>query len=164
MDGKKRLLIILAILWAGVIAYDLKLFVARKAPERKDANGHGLTLALLDRPRPQYKGVIKDIFSPVKTAAERPRVEKPAPPVMAAPPPPAPPSALRVFAAQAKFIGFVEKGADRKVFVSRGADIFILKKGDVIDGKIKVVDITDNLMTLTDESGAEQANIPLAVN
>ncbi len=166
MDGKKRLLIILAVIWAGVILYDLKPSWNKPASTgaaRGAALAPKLRLDLLNKPRPRYKGVVKDIFSPVKTTFAKPNIEMPPPPAIAPAPPP-PPSALKIFASEAKFIGFVEKGENRTVFLSRGPDVFLVKKGDVIDGRIRVTDITDKLMTLTDEAGAEQATIALAAN
>jgi len=163
MDPKKRLLIIIAAIWAALIAYNLWSYVRPQAKKtgvtepgqlvRQDAPV--LRLSLLKKTRPAYRGVVKDIFTPVRPPA-------PPPVAVAAPPTPAQKTPLEVFASEVKFIGFVEKGVKKTVFLSRGQDVFMVKKGDVIDGKFRVAGITDTLLTLMNIAGGdEEARIDL---
>jgi hypothetical protein len=87
--------------------------------------------------RPLTDGI--NLFYPffIKDAPPKPQ------PLPAPPPPPVPPvdpleEELKLF----RFMGFMEKremaGRDKKVFLAKGQNIYIVKGGDAIEGKFKV--------------------------
>lgn len=137
-----------------------------------------LRLDLLDRERPVYAGIKRNIFSPIKLASDKPVVKKavePKPVPAAAPPsspkplfPPTPPepvvvasTALQQFTAAVSFVGFLEKEKDRTVFLSRDDDIFLVKAGDLIDGRFRVAEITETTLKLTDVASNDVSTITL---
>lgn len=108
-------------------------------------------LELLDIERPKYKGVVKDIFSPVKPAP--PKV-KPKPvvlpkhePVEVEPPAPPP---VEDFISHLSFAGFLEKGVRTTVFISTKDEIFLVQGGDVLSSRFKVVEIKTEYITFMD--------------
>lgn len=125
-----------------------------------------LMLDLLEKERPEYKGVKRDIFSfprPKASVVARP----PAPPPVEAapdlPPPPPPPTELQTFASQASYIGVLSKQAGRTVFINSGSEVLTVRKGDVIGARFTVEDITDSMLVLKDGSTGEEASIPIQV-
>lgn len=168
MAGKKHLLIIFAVIWAGIIAYNYSNFTAPRQVKTSDANkaaakgGHGsfrpeslrIMTELLKKPAYAYKGVKRDIFSPLKMPS--PVKEGPN-----APQDPPPPSQLQALASQIKFVGFLEKSENRTVFLSRGSDIIMVKKGDLIDGRFRVAEITNAIMTVKDETTGENVTLEM---
>lgn len=171
MDSRKKLLIILSIIWAGLIAYRL-MPAERPAPKASRVGARELPelrFDLLETKRPEYGGIKKDIFSPFKKPEAKPVAPKPTPvaavPVVAPPPPPQPPpplpSPLQVFSTQVSFVGFVEKGASRKVFLSRGPDVFVVKKGDLIEGRFGITEINDSFIQFDDPVSGETVSINL---
>lgn len=170
--GNKKILIILGLAWAGIIAYNV--IPAKndntKTESAKRASAAGIQeprLGLLNAPHPPYKQVTRDIFSPVKIAVAKAPSQKmpelPPPPVVKEePPPPPPPSPVKIFASELRFIGFYQKTENKKtVFLKRGQDVFLVKKGDTVDGKFRVVEVSDNALTLSDETAKEEARVDL---
>jgi hypothetical protein len=92
-----------------------------------------------------YKGTGRDIF---RSQAEEPPVPKPLPPdkqpdVVQTPPPP-PPIPL-------KFYGFASrKDGNKRIFLSKGEDIFVAKEGDIVDRRYKIVHIGTNSVEVQD--------------
>jgi hypothetical protein len=92
-----------------------------------------------------YKGTGRDIF---RSQAEEPPIPKPLPPdkqpnVVQAPPPP-PPIPL-------KFYGFASrKDGNKRIFLSKGEDIFVAKEGDIVDRRYKIVHIGPNSVDVQD--------------
>ncbi|MFZ0912130.1 MAG: hypothetical protein WBQ76_13495 [Candidatus Korobacteraceae bacterium] len=90
-----------------------------------------------------YKGTGRDIF---RSQAEEPPIPKPLPPgpqPIAAPPPP-PPIPL-------KFYGFANRiDGNKRIFLSKGEDIFVAKEGDIVDRRYKVVHIGANSVEVQD--------------
>lgn len=172
MVDRKRLLIILALVFSAVISYDLLFFregggkpgpSARPAGTKKERAEAmpGLKSSLLDRPRPAYKGAARDIFAPLREEVKKPAakaIAQPAPPPQVLPPPP--PSRFKIFASEVKFLGLLEKKDGKTAFLSRGNDVYIVKKGDLLNG-YRVADITGSLLVLTDEESGEHAGIDL---
>jgi hypothetical protein len=90
-----------------------------------------------------YKGTGRDIF---RSQAEEPPLPKPLPPgpqPIPAPPPP-PPIPL-------KFYGFANRiDGNKRIFLSKGEDIFVAKEGDIVDRRYKVVHIGTNSVEVQD--------------
>lgn len=56
-------------------------------------------------------------------------------------------SSAQIESGRIKFLGFLQKEGDRKIFLSKDKEVFIVKKGDNI-GVFEVGDISDNSVTL----------------
>jgi hypothetical protein len=111
-----------------------------------------------------YSGTSRNIFSkdslpPVQeTAIEKPIASARTGPVAPAGPPPPPPIDL-------KFYGFAKQQNGRKlVFLMHGEDIFIAGPGDIVDGRYKVIQITDNSVVVEDLAYTNQQTLPLLVS
>jgi len=91
-----------------------------------------------------YKGTGRDIF---RSQAEEAAIPKPLPPEIhpgAVTPPPPPPIPL-------KFYGFASrKDANKRIFLSKGEDIFVAKEGDIVDRHYKIVHIGPNSVEVQD--------------
>ena len=74
------------------------------------------------------------------------------------PPQPPPPPAIPL-----KFFGFANQpGEARKIFLSKGEDVFIAGEGDIVDRRYKVVRISPNSVEIQDVVGSGPAqHIPL---
>jgi hypothetical protein len=66
--------------------------------------------------------------------------------------------------AKITFLGFLKKGNQKTVFLSKDKDIFVVKKGDTIAGKYVVTSITDDALTINPTSGGGEVIIPLVEN
>ncbi len=92
-----------------------------------------------------YKGTGRDIF---RSQPEEAPIPKPLPPdkqpnIVQAPPPP-PPIPL-------KFYGFASrKDGNKRIFLSKGEDIFVAKEGDIVDRRYKIVHIGPNSVEVQD--------------
>ncbi len=93
-----------------------------------------------------YKGTGRDIF---RSQAEEPPIPKALPPdkqpnAVVTPPPP-PPIPL-------KFYGFASsrKDGNKRIFLSKGEDIFVAKEGDIVDRHYKIVHIGPNSVDVQD--------------
>ena len=173
MSRDKLILIFFVFIWIGIIAYNSGFFeTAREAPVGKTPVR--LTAALpsaledlpelrldrLDMPRPPYKGISKNIFSPLKFPVPKPPEEGPgAEPTLEPLPVVKPPSPLETFKASITFIGFLEKEKDKTVFLTSGEDVFLVKRGDIIEGRFRVAEITDTVLRFSDELSGEAASI-----
>ena len=91
-----------------------------------------------------YKGTGRDIF---RSQPEEPPIPKALPPdtqpAVVTPPPP-PPIPL-------KFYGFASrKDGNKRIFLSKGEDIFVAKEGDIVDRRYKIVHIGPNSVEVQD--------------
>lgn len=172
MSSKKKktlVFIFFGVVWILIIAYNLWYFFGsqgRSANVHAFKNHSGLSvqdvrevrLDMLERHHQSYKGIVKDIFRPISF------VQKTAP-VVTLPPPPPPkpkePTHLETFASEIKFLGFLEKESSKIVFISKGADVFLVKKGDLITGAFKITDITATTMSIRDEKEGQEIKIEL---
>lgn len=99
-----------------------------------------------------YRGVIRNPFRSLYPPPPPPPQILPKLPVT---PPPAPfpvittkgPSPAQIELGRIKFLGFLQKEGDRKIFLSKDKEVFIVKKGDNI-GVFEVGEISDNSVTL----------------
>jgi len=73
------------------------------------------------------------------------------------PPPPPPPSNLH-------FYGFATSRPDgaKRIFLSKGEDVFIASEGDIVDRRYKVVRISQNAVEILDVLSNNRENIPLS--
>ena len=91
-----------------------------------------------------YKGTGRDIF---RSQAQEAPIPKPLPTEIhpgAVTPPPPPPIPL-------KFYGFANRiDGNKRIFLSKGEDIFVAKEGDIVDRRYKVVHIGTNSVEVQD--------------
>ncbi len=102
-----------------------------------------------------YKGTGRDIFrsQPEPVAIPKPATPdvKPGPPV----PPPPPPIDL-------KFYGFASrKDGYKRIFLSKGEDIFVAKEGDIVDRRYKIMHIGQNSVDVEDVLTNNRQTLPL---
>jgi hypothetical protein len=104
-----------------------------------------------------YKGSGRDIF---RSQPEPVAIPKPLPPdqqpgYQPPPPPPPPPSGL-------KFYGFAgRKDGYKRIFLSKGEDIFVAKEGDIVNRRYKVVRISPNSVEVEDVLTNNHETLPL---
>ncbi len=73
------------------------------------------------------------------------------------PPPPPPPPPINL-----KFFGFASKpGQPKRIFLSKGEDVFIAGEGDIVDRRYKVVQIGPASVTIQDVLTNNTQQIPL---
>jgi len=130
-----------------------------RAPENLDPTLQLQLLAASEQTK--YAGSGRNIFvsqpDPVIPRPGAPGRTDNTPPVYVPPQPPAPP------AIPLKFFGFANQpGEPRKIFLSKGEDVFIAGEGDIVDRRYKVVRISPNSVEIQDvvSSGPAQ-HIPL---
>src|SRR5271167_424503 len=102
-----------------------------------------------------YKGSGRDIF---RSQPEPPPIPPPVAPDVKpgqqAPPPP-PPIDL-------KFYGFASrKDGYKRIFLSKGEDIFVAKEGDIVDRRYKIVRIGQNSVDVEDVLTNNRQTLPL---
>lgn len=171
LGDKKKIIVVLAAVWAVIIAYNVYNFGfsggrgGASAPAvsaggvRRAATAPHIRHELPGRTPKKYPGVARDIFSPVRAEVKKPvvKVSPPSPP----PPPPAAPTPLEDFVSGVRFMGFLEKGAARTVFINRGSDVFMVKAGDLLYGRFRVSAISDAELTFVDEPDGGSAVVKL---
>lgn len=160
-SNKKRAWAVLGVIWAAIIAYNAAYYVKgpSEAPLETPSSGLKVRLDLLKNKKHGYGGIKKDIFSPLRRVIP---VVKPAE-VQPAPPPSPPPTALQVFTMSVRALGFVEKEKDRTVFLSKNDDLFVVKSGDLVDGRFRILSITETSIGVRDEVTKEESLIGIAV-
>lgn len=181
MSRDKKILIFLLVVWSAVGAYyftssggeggkDSTILPVRH--DRRFAEDGGAFVAevrldLLTGKRPPYGKIKKDIFRPLKVFVP----SKPPPPPSEAvyekpvpkpPVPPTPPTKLEAFTSSVRFVGFMAKDWDKTVFLSRGEEIFLVRVGDVLEGRIRVADITEAQLTFLDDKTGEISVIDIS--
>lgn len=180
MDKKKAIFTILLIIFIVVLVYDAGITgrdTAARPEKEKNSDMPSLNIDLLNRAPLEYPGVKRDIFSPPvfkyskitpvnkPTLLPQAAISQPAiitQPVLPQPAPPPPePSALQMFASQAKFMGFLEKSDTRTAFILKGPDILTMKKGDIIERRFKVESVSAGEIFITDSLSGEQTRILL---
>jgi hypothetical protein len=103
-----------------------------------------------------YKGTGRNIF---RSQPEEAAIPKPLPPdkqpnAVQTPPPP-PPIDL-------KFYGFASrKDGYKRIFLSRGEDIFVAKEGDIVDRRYKIVHIGQSSVDVEDVLTNNRQTLPL---
>ena len=134
-------------------------------------DGTKLHISLLDSQSSAFKGYRRNIFKPVfvdevKMNKQQAVALKPPQSKIVAPPPPPPvtvqPEAFPL--AYFTFLGFLKKGAEKTIFLSKDKDILLVKKGDKIAGRYLASDISDQALTLTVTDTGDEIVIPLMEN
>ena len=97
-----------------------------------------------------------------------PPAKKPAPPPLQqaqsqAPAVVEPPPIMRELA-NFTFLGFLKKDSLKKIFLTNGKEIFVVKKGDKIANKYDVTSLTDDSLTITSLQDSGEIVIPLIEN
>ncbi|WP_224981451.1 type II secretion system protein PulP [Geomonas agri] len=159
--------------------------VLRKKPDlapKAAAPAAGVVhLDLLQREKPGFSGFRRNIFSPIFRDEQKlanlklpppPPPPKKLPPLPAAlpvvpPPPPPPPTQEQLDEAELGkfvFIGFLKKGTARTVFLSKGGEIFLARKGGQVGSRFQVSNITDDAITIKSMQTDRQLVIPLVEN
>ena len=175
MSRDKQILIFLVLIWAAALAYNyLGEGGGVKAPSfgRVDMSGAEraggelvptVRLDLLKKERGEYGEIKRDIFTPLKIFVPKPppkvivKAPAPAPVPVPEPEPVAPrvPTYLESFIGSVTFVGFMQKDWDKTVFLSKGEEIFLVRVGDLVEGRVKVVEITDVMMRFVDNRTGE---------
>ena len=137
-------------------------------------DGTKLHISLLDSQSSAFKGYRRNIFKPVfvdevKMNKQQAVALKPPQSKIVAPPPPPPPPPVTVQPeasplAHFTFLGFLKKGAEKTIFLSKDKDILLVKKGDKIAGRYLASDISDQALTLTVTDTGDEIVIPLLEN
>ena len=107
-----------------------------------------------------YRGVIRNPFQALYPPPPPPLAPKSVP---VPPPLPAPsavittmgPSPAQTESGRFRFLGFLQKEGESKIFLSRDKEVFIVKKGDSVT-IFQVADITDNSVTLLSRDSKEE--------
>lgn len=178
LSREVRILLALLLVLTGLIVYRV---ATREEPKRvmelkyKPGVGVGVKHAPTEGERPGgkagamktekglYRGVIRNPFQSLYQPEPSLPVILPKP---SAPAPPFPvmtskgPSPTQVESGKVKFLGFLQKEGDRKVFLSREKEVFIVKKGDSI-GNLQIGEITDNSVTLLSRDGTEEFRLTI---
>ncbi|MEO8326587.1 MAG: hypothetical protein ABI618_12100 [Nitrospirota bacterium] len=141
-----------------------------------------------DFPNPRQTAkfsISRNIFAPLGTmrmssqdemdqAAKARSTSKASPPPSTTPPPPPPPGPSFADLAgqraqeqlnQFRFLGYLTKGGESQAFLTNGQAIYIVKQGEILDGRVQVHKIEPETVVLSTqvlETGSHvQATIPL---
>jgi len=102
-----------------------------------------------------YKGSGRDIFRSQPEEVSIPNPVKPD--VKPGPAVPAPPPPIDL-----KFYGFASrKDGYKRIFLSKGEDIFVAKEGDIVDRRYKIVHIGQNSVDVEDVLTNNRQTLPL---
>jgi hypothetical protein len=88
----------------------------------------------------------------------------PPPPVQTQPPAVAEQTPLQRDLATFTFLGYLKKDSLKKIFLTNGKEIFVVKKGDKIANKYDVTSLTDESLTITSLADSGEIVIPLIEN
>ena len=169
MKDKKNILIVIAVIWALIIIYNINVHYGNDGNDGGNSSGQSavgargekipaIKLALLEQKPPKYKGVKKDIFKSL-TPPPRPKPVVKKGPVVVAPVVPPPPTPMETFVQNTKFTGFIENEEGKTVILSRGDDAFFVKHNDLIDGRFRVQQLSSSQLDIKDEVSGESATI-----
>lgn len=134
---------------------------------RRPDNGTRVRIDLLDRENSRFSGFRRNIFRPV--FSNRLDMMSQGKPVKPPPPPPPPPPKTPAQIAMEDmgrfvFLGYLQRESKKTVFLTRDNQIFLFKKGDRIDGKYDVAEISDSMMTIALAPQGEKVVVPLTQN
>ena len=135
----------------------------KSAPER-------INFDFLTAEPQEFSGAKRDIFNfvqkrPVRTETPAPIVTAPVPPVesVAVMPEAVPFAAVQQSLGQFTFLGFLEKGGEKTVFLSSGGNLFLAKRGEHFgaDQEFLVADIDKNILKVHHAGREGLLEIPL---
>jgi hypothetical protein len=112
--------------------------------EGTDYTGKGRNIFLAQASEPV------EIQRPIAPVVKK--AEPPPPPVYTPPPPPP---------IELKFFGFASTQGIKRVFLSRGDDVFIAGEGDIVNRRYKIMKINANNIEVLDVLSNNQQTIPL---
>ena len=162
MPRKQKILLGLLVTLALALAYRLtnpfeqatvdRLPYARATrvtpPQSASASGTELFLALLESP-PKYNIMVqRDLFRPPKAATSSEKTMKP----QASAPKPPPKTEREIVQDQLrhfKIFGSYRYGDEIYLFLERGKQVLVVTRGDRIDGKYTITDLTEKSVTIT---------------
>ena len=106
----------------------------------------------------------KKIFEPLSFVKKRrPRKVAPAKPVVVEAPQPLPEFVPKAIA-KYTFLGFMESGNVKTIFLTKDDETFIVKKGDTLSGNYVVQNITDDYIEISSTDAADTMKISLVEN
>lgn len=168
----KKIIIGLALVWAFIIFYNVVVNFGGDNDPQKSTSGKSksiskkikssgspyqslaqfpeLKLSLLGESKPKYKGVRKNIFTaylkPKASVKVKPKeevkVEPPKVEIVI--------SDLEKFLSKLSFMGFLERGVNKTLFLSHEDEVYLIKKGDRIKGRYIAGQITKASIIFTD--------------
>ena len=142
-----------------------------KTGRSKGRHGGGPALPVLNKElitikREKFRMGKKGIFDPLRYPEKKP--PPPPPPAPPEPPPPAPvveeKTPMEKAVARFTFLGFLESGRKKTIFLSGESDVFVVKEGGEFGFKYVAKKITDNVMIVTTKDGSETLEISLVEN
>lgn len=167
IDIKKTAIVFILFVFY-VFAYNVDMFGMRGVKDTlADRDNKNEPIPILNpdslaKPIYDYPGIKRDVFSPVKKARVK---HKPKPRAKPKPKPviPKAPKPVEVFTKTLSFMGFMEQETERTVYLAGGVDseIFIVKRGDIMDGHFEVVDLTELLITIKDMETGDMDTVEL---
>jgi len=144
---------------------------AKAATPRKagPAPAGRLHLGLLAQTEQPFPGARRDIFRFRSGWAPPVDIPPPSPPPVveeAPPPPPPPPTAQEILQQKVgrfTFLGFLQKGQAKTVFLSSGGELYLVKAGDSFgrDGDLTARQITDSELVVGTREGTETVRVKL---
>jgi len=145
---------------------------SEKTPDDKQQHSENvIRLDLLAVP-PSYSGTVqKNIFfqavSPKADSVKEKNVNKPKSRVVKATPTPVPPrknpaELVKQELSSYKIFGTYRKGNKNGVFLEKGKQIIVIHKGDKIEGKYRIQEITDQQITLYAEQFNEIVHLDMS--
>lgn len=151
---------------------------------RSDGGVPGLVRPKLARGSQAPFKTPKNIFSPADVSSEARQAQAARPPkkpqALVPAPTPAPPPAVaftappapspeqlaaqqaRQWLGQYRFFGYLGQGGDQRAFLSKGRDIFIVRVGDSIEGRIMVTAIDPSSVRLRETGTSLETTLSLA--
>jgi hypothetical protein len=189
MSRQKMVLALLLVIFAISVAYSLLRRPQQRTLDKlkytpgvkadsaritdRSLDGRKLRLDLLDRELPRFSGFHRNIFRPIfsdemhlpSVAAKHVLPVSPPQPVIAPPPVVKSPAQVAMEdVGRFTFLGYLQKGNRRTIFLTKDNEIILLRKGDKISGKYEVAAISEEVMTIKLLQGGEQIVIPLQQN
>jgi len=124
----------------------------------------GIETELLTPEREPFRMGKKNIFEPLSFVKKSPP-RKAAPPKAVEKQAPAPlPEIVPKAIANYTFLGFMEKGKVKTIFLTKEDEVFIVKEGDTLSGDYVVQNITDDFIKISNVDGSEAMTINLVEN
>jgi hypothetical protein len=62
---------------------------------------------------------------------------------------------------QYRFIGFLTQAGENRAFLGKGSNIFIVRSGETLEGKIQVKSIDATAVKLTEQTTQVETSLPL---
>jgi hypothetical protein len=177
-SNQKILLAVLVVIWVVLLAYRI---IFHEEPKRvpltyrtgqtitkagsKGSVRHDLILRLdlLNQEPPAPGSGLKNLFLPLHYEPPKSLT-----PPTTLPPPPPPPSPEEIAAEQARqqlsqfrYLGYLNRGDKEQAFLSKGNDLFIVKRGDAIIGTFLLKEANSNFAVIQDS--ATKVEITLAL-